>query len=314
MSQKSTSTLLMVGVGTAGCSIVDYMRKAGFKAEYCFASLRQKDIPADSPTLDWGSFDSAEGFDYLAELSANADFVVSVGDAGGKSGSYLLPKVSRIARNEGKPALAVALLPFSREKWLEYKAGICMTKLKKTRCGMMVVDKEQFVDGSMAEMPVEKVYQKIDEQIASTLMGLLSKGDEVASILSRGQSVMHLASIHSGFERSFADAITSVLKTDMRDVDEMYVVSSGNRPISFDDSDTASSAVRNIVSPVSKVHFVNYNIARSDLQSLVALIGHVEGSVSSRVYDPIEAVLGNKWLDTEPELGLNIPLELDRID
>jgi hypothetical protein len=40
----------------------------------------------------------------------------------------------------------------------------------------------------------------------------------------------------------------------------------------------------------------------------------MEGAVNGRIFDPVEAVIGNKWLDYEPELGIHIPLDIERID
>jgi len=305
---------LVVGIGTAGCRIAEYMKNSGFKAEYAFASFNIKDVPDGNPRFDWKSNEASEGFDYIAELSAGSDFVIMVGNAGGKSGSYFMPKISRIARNEGRPVLAVVLYPFLKEKWLEYSAGTCISKLKKTRCGLLTVDMEQVLDGISTEMPIEQVYQSMNEKIAFLLMGLLTNSDEVSSVLCRGHSIMELADFGSGFDKTVADVIRSTLKTDAKEIDEVYIISAGNRPISFEDSDLATSGIRNIISPSSKIHFVNYHTSNAGFQSLVAMVGHMEGAVNGRIFDPVEAVIGNKWLDYEPELGIHIPLDIERID
>ena len=314
MSKKETSSVLVVGVGTAGCRIAEYMKNSGFRADYSFASFNRKDIPEGYPRFDWKSNEATKGYDYFAELSAGSDFVMIIGNAGGKSGSYFMPKFSRIARNEGRPVLAVVLYPLLREKWLEYAAGTCLSKLKKTRCGLLTVDMEQVMDNIATEMPIEQVYQDMNEKIASMLMGLLTKSDEVSSVLCRGQSIMELADAGAGFDNTIADAITSTLKTDAQEIDEVYIISAGNRPITFDDSELATSAVRNIIAPSSRVHFVNYQTKNAGFQSLVAMVGHAEGAINGRIFDPVEAVIGNRWLDLEPELGINIPLDIEKID
>ncbi len=314
MSKKESPSTLVVGVGTAGCRIAEYMRSSGFSAEYAFASFDKRDVPDGNPRFDWKSSEGSEGFDYIAELSSASDFVIMIGNAGGKSGSYFMPKISRIARNEGRPVLAVVLYPLLKEKWLEYSAGTCISKLKKTRCGLLTVDMEQILDSVTSEMPIEHVYQSMNEKIAFMLMGLLTKSDEVSSVLCRGNSIMELADFGSSFDKTVADAIRSTLKTGAQEIDEVYIISAGNRPITFEDSDLATSGIRNIIAPSSKVHFVNYRTERAGFQSLVAMVGHMEGTISSRIFDPIEAVIGNKWLDYEPELGIHIPLDIERID
>lgn len=311
---KNLESLLIVGVGTSGCKIAQNMKNLGFSAKFCFASLKQSDLPENAPKLDWTIFNESSGFDYLAEMTADAEFVVAIGDVGGKSGSYLLPKIARLSRNEDRLITVFSLLPFAAEKWLEYKAGVCLSRLKKTRCGLVIIDKQQLLDAQSQEDVLDSVYNAMNEKIAYAMIALLSKPDEVLPVLSRGQSVLELAEAKSDFRISFSETINSAFRDDLRETDEVFVISSGNRPITLDDSETAAIAVRNMLSPQSKVHFMNYAVSNSSSCSVIAMLGHTEGYLKTRVYDPLESIFGNDWLDQEPELGINIPLDIDRID
>lgn len=291
------------------------MKSSGFQANYCFSSIDSKDIPEFAPRLDWRKEEPSEAYDYLAELAAESEYVVAIAGVGGKSGSYLLPKVCSVSRREGKPVFAAALLPFSRQKWMEFKAATALTKVKKVKCGLIVIDREHFISEEMKETQIESIYQLIDERVSVTMVALLSRGEEVVSVFARGQAAMELADVNKGFKDSLAELLTRTIGSHQQEFDDMYIVSAGNRQITLGDSDVASSAIRNLSSPSSRIHYVNNKVG--DGYSVLAIVGHTS-SLNLRVRDPLDEVLGSRWIDPEAELGaeIHIPIsrDIDRID
>ncbi|MDG6935071.1 MAG: hypothetical protein JRN68_10310 [Nitrososphaerota archaeon] len=303
---------LVVGVGTAGSSMVSYMREMGFSAEYLFASFNRKDVPGEYRFFDWRSADQNGTSEYARSLASNAEFVVILGGLGGTSGSFLMPKLCEISDSTGAPTLAIALLPFKKDVWMEFHAATSISRIKRTSSGLIVVDREQFLEERMNEMPLDQLYKKIDEKIAFALVNLLTESEKATEVLCRGQSAMQVGDATSGFISTLASVLRRTVAGNMSDVSDIFLISGGSRPMTFDDSFKSSSGIRNIIAPESRLHFVNGNVKMKGM-NMVAMVSHVEGDLKLRISDPLEK-LNWSWIDPEPESGIRIPIDIERLD
>jgi cell division GTPase FtsZ len=302
---------LLVGVGTSGRQIVESMQRAGFDATFSYASFSRKDIPDGTPFFDWRNPEGTGAFEYLGELGARAEYIVVFGGLGGASGSYLLPKVCKTIKNDNPLVLGVALLPFKSQQWMEFTASTALSRLQRARCGLVVVDREQFLEDRLSDLPLEQVYATINDRVSAAFQSMLSEGGEALRVLFTGQSVMQFADPSYGFTNSLASILRRAISTGISEIEDMYLVSGGNRPITFDDSRTATAAIRNIMSPDSRLHYIN---CRSSGGPVVALVGRASTLLKLRIRDPLEDIFGSNWIDPEPESGAMYPVELDRID
>jgi hypothetical protein len=303
---------LVVGVGTSGSSIALFMKDTGFLAEYSFASFNRRDVPEQYQFFDWRCADYNGASDYLRNLASNAEFTIVAGGVGGVSGSKLIPKIAGLISSTGVPTLALVLLPFRGQNWMEFAAASSISRIKTTRAGFVVVDRQQFVREELKEMPIEQTYQHINEKVACALVNLLTEKRDSVEVLCRGQSLMQLSEHSLGFTSSLASVLKNSVVGRVKEVSDVFLISGGSRPITLDDSLIGSSGIRNILAPDSKLHFINGRTKISGA-GMVAMLSHVDGSLQLRITDPLEK-LNSAWIDPEPEYGLNIPLDLDRLD
>jgi len=318
--EASGGRIHFMGVGTSGCRIVNLLQGRGIQAAYLFASLDEEDL-AGTDGVNMGGWDDEEIRSVVNQAVADRTTAFVVAGLGGFSGSNLAPRLAKAARSAGAKTFGLTLLPFKYQKWMEYKAGVGLAKLKKTCDGMLVVDREQFVEESLEELPLNRLYENIDGKVADALEALFSGAGGSAPALEtrkfmqmmvHGKVSLEIRDLSAGFDEGLAALVRRAYEAGQDDVDEVVIYSSGNRPITFEQAKFSSEGLRSMLGKDMKIH---YGSKVSDRGSaVVAMVLALRGDSELRIYDPVAQVLGGRSLDDEPEQGLAIDLGIPALD
>ena len=301
----------LIGVGKSGCRIAGEMQDAGFQAGYHFVSLNPKDLGGRSSFVDWRTLDDEGLKELLGREAEGRGQCVVFGGLGGRSGSYLLPRAVSAARKAGLGCLAVVLLPFNEQRDMEFAAGAALERVRKEEgTGIIVVDREQFVEEAFEELPIGSVHDAINRRVAGVMASVLEEGE--APIGSGGESLLEIRDAGEGFSKAMGGLTRRTWAMAGSAVDDLLVLSSGNRPTTLGNAGLAAEGLRNMVSSGSRIRYLNS--ASISGGSVLAVVAHTASRLSLRVYDPLESILGDRTIDAEPESGLRIPLALDRVD
>lgn len=319
--KASGGRVLFVGVGTSGCRIVSLLQSQGVEAGYLYASLDEEDLTGREGSIDMNGWDDQEIARKLDGQLVGRSVVFVVAGLGGTSGSNLAPRVSRAASRYAIKAFAVSLLPFKYQKWMEYRAGVALAKLKKYSDGVLVVDREQFVEDSFEELPLNRLYEMIDGKVADALEALFRRQDgdqpvvelrKLLKMMETGQATLEVRDLSQGFDDGLAALVRRAYSLDPTSVDELMIFSNGNRPITFEQAKFSSEGLKNLLGDEMRLHYSSRISEKTG--SVIAMIASIKGGAKMRIYDPLNEILGARTLDEEPELGLSIDLGIGAID
>jgi len=318
--EASGGRILFVGVGTSGCRIVNLLQSRGIRAAYLFASLDEEDLEA-TDGVNMNGWDEDEIRSYVGGAATGRGVAFVVAGLGGSSGSSLAPRLARAAEAAGTDTFGVALLPFKYQKWMEYKAGVGINKMKNCCRGMLVVDREQFVEESLEELPLSRLYEMIDGKVADALEALFIAGDgktpavelrKLTKMMERGKATLEIRDLSGGFDEGIASLVRRAYEAGQGDVDEVMIYSSGNRPITFEQAKFSAEGLKSLLGSEMKIHYGSKVSERGS--AVVAMVMAMGEGSKLRVYDPVAQVLGGRSLDEEPEQGLAIDLGIPTLD
>jgi len=318
--EASGGRILFVGVGTSGCRIVNLLQGRGVEGGYLFASLDEEDLAGtDGVSMEGWDDEEIESVVSGAVAGRNVAFVVA--GMGGSSGSSLAPRLAKAVNMAGVKTFGVTLLPFKYQKWMEYKAGVGLSKMKNHCGGLLVVDREQFVEESLEELPLNRLYEMIDNKVADAMEALFGGDDGMApaveirkllKMLEHGRATLEIRDMSCGFDESLAALVRRAYAAGQDGVDEVIIYSSGNRPITFEQAKFSAEGLKNLLGTEMKLHYGSKTTKRGS--SVIAMAIALKDQSQLRIYDPVAQVLGGRSLDDEPEQGLAIDLGIPLLD
>ncbi|MEM3267445.1 MAG: hypothetical protein QXR69_02020 [Conexivisphaerales archaeon] len=303
---------LLVGVGRSGCKIVQEIKQYNTEVDTYYVTTEQKYLPSKNDFLDWRRLDEDSIRGIFANILDGTNQVVVFGGLGGRSGSLLIPRVVSAVRGLEINCCAIVLLPFEHQSDMEYTAGASLARIRKKASSLIIIDRQQFVEESFDELPLEKVYEGINSKIANIVASLLKEDSRIFESLMGGETILEIKDAGEGFSKAVSSITRRVVEQIKDDTDNLLVVSSGNRPTTLGGSKYLLNGFRSLVSQNAKVRYIN--AAQQNHESLIAVLAHSQGGIKLRVYDPVDEILGDKSIDDDPESGFHIPLMIERID
>lgn len=184
MNRKNTikgTTLHFIGLGGAGCNILEYFHKRGLKGKYTCISNPERPLlsssikfikfipPVKSYTEDgeesYGVSDMSQPLVVPKEvkdiISANDMYILLTG-LGGYTGTYMTELFTTLLKEQNKQFLTICSLPFAFEKERKLYADKITIKfqgLPNFKYYDLEVMKENYGDKTLKE-----VFEMIDEQ------------------------------------------------------------------------------------------------------------------------------------------------------
>ena len=318
--EASGGRILFMGVGTSGCRIVNLLQGRGVQAAYLFASLDEEDL-VGTDGVNMNGWDDQEIRSVVGHSIAGRASAFVVAGLGGCSGSNLAPRLAQAAVAEGAQTFGIALLPFKYQRWMEYKAGVGLSKMSNRCAGMLVVDREQFVEESVEELPLNKLYEAIDGKVADALEALFLGAEgsspvvesrKFLQMMQHGRVSLEIKDLSTGFDEGVASLVRRAFAAGQEDVDEVVLYTAGNRPITFDEAKMSAEGLRNLLGKDMRIHYGSRVAERGS--AVVAMVLAMNERSKLRIYDPIAQTLGGRTLDDEPEQGLAIDIGISSID
>jgi cell division GTPase FtsZ len=318
--EASGGRILFVGVGTSGCRIVNLLQGRGVQAAYFFASLDEEDL-AGTDGVNMNGWDDEEIESVVSGAIAGRNVAFVVAGLGGSSGSNLAPRLAKAVTVAGAKTFGVTLLPFRYQKWMEYRAGVGLAKMKNHCGGLLVIDREQFVEETLEELPLNRLYEMIDSRVADALEALFVSEDgrapaveirKLLKMMEKGKASLEIRDLAGGFDEGMASLVRRAYATGQDQVDEVMIYSSGNRPITFEQAKFSAEGLKNLLGNEMRLHYGSKVSERGS--SVIAMVMVMKQETQLRIYDPVAQVLGGRSLDDEPEQGLAIDLGISTLD
>jgi len=319
--EASGGRVLVIGVGTSGCRIAGFMQQREVDAKYMYASLDEEDLFGKEGGLNMSGWDDSEVQRELEAVSRGSSTAFVVAGLGGSSGSYLAPRLAKACSANDLKTISVLLLPFKYQKWMEYRAGVALEKVRKHSDGVLTVDREQFVEESVEELPLNRLYEMIDGRVADALEALLIGGTgrgqaielrKLLKMMESGQATLEVRDLSGGFDEGLASLVRRAYSMGSSEVDEVLIYSNGCRPITFDQARFSSEGLKGLLGEETRLHYGSKLTERRS--SVIAMIASLKRTTKLRVYDPVAEVLGDRSLDDDPEQGLDIDLGIPSLD
>ena len=202
MVEDHLKKIQIIGVGGAGCNIINKMIHEGFEGVELVAvnsdavglkrssatcklliGKRQEGVYLLSDSYRVGLKAAEESEEDIQELVRDADMVIVVGGMGGPCASGAAPFIARIAREKGKQTAAVVTEPFSFEglnRKRNAEAGIGLLRETAESCVVIPCDGLLKVLDRRTSMPEALEYA--DSMLVKAVKELLdaAKGDMAA--------------------------------------------------------------------------------------------------------------------------------------
>jgi cell division GTPase FtsZ len=204
---------------------------------------------------------------------------------------------------------------------MEYRAGVGLAKMKNHCGGLLVIDREQFVEETLEELPLNKLYEMIDSRVADALEALFVSEDgrapaveirKLLKMMEKGKASLEIRDLAGGFDEGMASLVRRAYATGQDQVDEVMIYSSGNRPITFEQAKFSAEGLKNLLGNEMRLHYGSKVSERGS--SVIAMVMVMKQETQLRIYDPVAQVLGGRSLDDEPEQGLAIDLGISTLD
>jgi cell division protein FtsZ len=210
-AQDAQNNILVLGLGSAGCSIVRRLNLmegypihtlvADREKEYLEQSLsptifllKSSYFPPSSFGLCGGNPDLIDLYSRavenawpdLASLTGSPGMCFIVAGMGGNMGTGAAPVIARMMKEKGTIVIALVTLPTSFEKSRRLRAEKGIKKLMKNTHATIVLDLNQLKAMLPDDLPFGHLYSIMDYIIASTLRGIIdtthSTGEPLALI------------------------------------------------------------------------------------------------------------------------------------
>ena len=250
---SSSPSIVVVGVGGAGCNAVTRMKKLGLNVKTIaintdLGHLRM--VEADKKILLKASGNRGTGGDVtlgeksallvrdkIRELMKNTDVVFLATGLGGGTGTGASPVIAEIARDEGSLVISIATLPFNIEKLRLMRAKEGLKKLMKVSNTVIVMENEKLID-IVPNRPLNEAFMVMDHLISYTIMSF------VDMIVNPSLINVDFGDLKSVLERGLLSTIL-ISEGDIRDTRKI-VTDALNNPFINMDYSTADGALIHI--------------------------------------------------------------------
>jgi len=186
---KSLAAITVIGIGGAGCSIVDYMLECGvgdlryFIADTDEQSLRNrtctsqlslgtntKPRPFCHLSPEWCAHAAHDDSALFKQAFRGSDQVIVVAGFGGNAGSGFAPVVCQLARESGVKVGAVIVLPFSFEgRQHRVVAKAAMAALQEHAGEVSVINGDDVIAEPTADMLLSEAIKLVDREMVAQI-------------------------------------------------------------------------------------------------------------------------------------------------
>jgi len=183
----------VIGIGGAGCSIIDYMMEHGVGDVHCIAadtdeqSLRNsactnrislgantKPRPFCHLSPEWCSRAAYDDRELIRLALHGSELVVVVAGLGGDTGSGIAPVVCQLARESGIRVCAAILFPFPFEgRQRRAIAEASVVRLREHINEIAVIDCEKVVADLPADMRFQDALELVNAETAGRIVSMI---------------------------------------------------------------------------------------------------------------------------------------------
>jgi len=185
------ANIFVVGVGGAGCNMVNWLYKKGIKGAQIIATNTDQQhlqiTEADKKILlgrnitkglgcggfpDKGSEAAKESLQQLKEALKDADMVFVCAGEGGGTGTGAAPVVAQLAKDAGAIVIGTVTMPFKIERARIDKAEFGLQQLRQVCDTVIVIDNNRLVQIA-GNLPVTQAFAVANELIATMIKGIV---------------------------------------------------------------------------------------------------------------------------------------------
>lgn len=156
--EEVLSDVLIIGVGGAGCNIVE-----GFRQRFT-----QRVVLT---ACDQYNYDKNEAYEMLDRNSRNVYIVTGLG---GEFGTRVAPAIAHECKKAGKITIGIAIMPFSFEGNIKYERALLgVNELLKNTDSIFLLNNQSVLKNNR-EMPVGEAFNKRDHMLCQIIKSINS--------------------------------------------------------------------------------------------------------------------------------------------
>lgn len=331
---ERTKEVLAVGLGTAGCRILSYIKKEKTAIDRFLAISTDEDdikalndcetllIPYQSVGKISPRYVRAVALNHAEKIRAligQPNFTFILAGLGGGVGSALAPVVANFTKNAGSFSIAVAVMPFEFEKRKHFYAGIALRRLRRSADAVIVVDNESFLK-DMPHMPMLDMLAAINEKISFALETIISYSSEkhfsvglkkLAHVIQEnGFSILSVYSPASPYDKALAGVVLPVYRiAEPREASRAIIHLTGDAQPSAGDVAASVKRLNDLMGSQLEIHYGFTTSTGSTPTAVLVVSGF--STTKFDEYDPLWPLFDEKGnnLDELPELTLNVDFD-----
>ncbi|MCD6589867.1 cell division protein FtsZ [Candidatus Woesearchaeota archaeon] len=185
------ANIKVIGVGGAGCNMVNWLYKKGIMGAEILAINTDKQhldlIEADKKLLigkdltkglgcggypEKGAEAAQESIQEIKELIKGSDMVWITAGMGGGTGTGASPLIAQVAKDAGAIVIGVVTMPFKIERARVDKAEWGLQQLRKHCDTVIVIDNNRLVQVA-GNLPVQQAFAVANELVATMIKGIV---------------------------------------------------------------------------------------------------------------------------------------------
>ncbi len=291
---------LFIGIGTSGKRALKVLKEEELPGNYLLVSDKKTDVENDISFLEFKG--EAQTITYSSDLT------IIFTSLTGNTGPYVAPHLCSNLKSKGSYVISVAYppLPFYKNKY--FKAANTLRRLKRTSNIVFLVD-NLFYKEKYGNIPLNEFYYNVNLDLAKAIRYILSDESSLDDIKEfRGGIGLIISTKEDKITSSIAKILTKAYSLAIT-IESSISIVSGKRHPSLDELERIYRGLSIFEGgPPISIRTTELS-AETDL-TLVAI-----GKTILEEYDPVAKILGDRVLDDEPEVKLNIELpKLIRID
>jgi len=322
------STIIGVGVGTAGCRVASKISrfKTGVHRFY-YLSCDENDLKGLSesvyipltqlkkePAVVRGA--GVKHLSKIREVVRGAKLTLIISGLGGATGSGLSPLVAEVAKEEDSVVFAVAIMPSNFESSKLFYSSIALRHLSRICDYIIIIDNNDFTK-TLSDKPILEVYEEINERLAfalSRLLGAFEEGDYAIDLAKtvttsvKDRFTLLALSDKLNILEAVSEAVASIYKkADPTEAESALLYISGSKNLLAGEIEDSVKHLTTLLREGSvRVEYGFSTSGYSKVTSVVLVSGFKRVKFAN--YDVVDAILGSeRRLDPEPECALDLP-------
>lgn len=319
--------ILVVGAGGAGSRLApqaaaaigcDYIRVSNDPAD--LAAVEGRTDGADILVPTGGVVNPSSGMirgcttasgvaARLGDALRGRGSAVILGSLAGRSGAAIAPVVSRMCREAGIRALAIAIMPFGFESDRIFASGTALKRLRADCACTVVVDNDAVLSSNPSLSPAgtRRITNPAIACVAGSLRGAAPPPDGVSIVTAGGQAEALEESARRSLSMLYAGAGPGDVSSSI-----MHVFGGDDAPVGV--IDTVSRLMRGALGCGGTVDYSHAAGAGGGAGGVV-VVSALQSTAKFDAYDPLGAIPAESTLDwDEPECSIDAGLDIPQIE